>query len=98
MSERPDFDVGDLVVCVDDRPCGVHHVRSPARVLRRVYTVAAIKHGTDKHTGYTAWGCKVQEVPTTTWENCICYRKIEPKPPEFWTGEVEVDQRDKVPA
>ncbi len=98
MTGRPDFDVGDLVVCVDDSPCGVFHTTSPARVKGRVYTVANLRHDTDRRTGFTGWGIKVREVATPDWQNCIAYRRIDPKPPAFWTGEVEAEQREGVPA
>lgn len=95
MSGRPDYDAGDLVVCTNDDPCPEYGPSGPERIKGRVYTVAAIKYGVDPETGFGAWGCKVCEVQAV-WQNCICYRKLDSMPPEFFTG--TVDEPVLVPA
>lgn len=96
MSNRPDYDVGDLVVCVDDR-------RAPQLTRTCVYTVL----GFNDDKGYS-WldnqvciGVFLVEAnpnPGDVGFDSRRFRRIDPKPPEFWTGEVEADQRDKAPA
>lgn len=102
MSGRPDYDVGDLVVCVDDRLIMTGGRCGPLPRSGSVYrAVDIIRPGEVGRFGAraTGWGVCV--------EGCLnlpCgyfaarFRKLDPKPPEFWTREVEAEQRDEVPA
>jgi hypothetical protein len=91
MSGRPDYDAGDLVVCVkvDDR-------KPPATLtLGRVYTVADVSPFGDR--------CIVRLVERAapkpyTGYSAHLFRKLDPKPPEFWTQDIEADTQQKVTA
>lgn len=96
MSGRPDYDVGDLVVAVGPPP-GVKRMKSSGALKKgSVYTVTGLIY--DRPSG--EWGVKIKEAqsPIAAAFRALSFRRIDPKPPEFWTGEVEANQRDKVPA
>jgi hypothetical protein len=92
MSGRPDYDVGDLVVCVE--------ADTRMHWIGRVFVVEQIlPPGRYGGSLYKGWGCHLVACERHVAGWCVsCFRKIDPKPPEFWTGEVEANQRDKVPA
>lgn len=88
---RPDYDAGDLVVCVDDTPnpkFGVSKLRRGA-----VYVVEKVE---PPNRVDPRWGCRIAGVASLSREGFAAdrFRKIDPKPPEFWTGEVEVENRE----
>lgn len=91
MSGRPDYDVGDLVVCVT----------SNSPFLGRAYQVEAIfPPGTRCGLAVTRnWGVVTVGFyapnDLRAWA-ATAFRKLDPKPPEFFTGNVEADQRDRV--
>jgi hypothetical protein len=99
MSGRPDYDVGDLVVCVDDGQRGDFQ---PPVARGRVYMVANLAApGTVSSCGrMTAhkWGVFLLGVPLRDAISADRFRKIDPKPPEFWTGTVDADAPEHVPA
>jgi hypothetical protein len=93
---RPDYDVGDLVVCVQ----AALSQRS-ALIVGRVYSVIAIfpKGSISPITGKTlpSTATAVAEAANspgyTGWRHEY-FRKLDPKPPEFWTGEIEAKQKE----
>lgn len=93
---RPDYDAGDLVVCVQ----AARSQRS-ALIVGRVYLVVAIfpKGSISPTSGRTLPGTAtvVAEAANTPgfcgWRHEY-FRKLDPKPPEFWTGEIEVTQKE----
>lgn len=94
MSGRPDFDVGDLVVCVDDSPASMglfHYRRGMVLRVARMWPPETTKRN--------RWVFdEVGRHPTERGHFASRFRKLDLKPPEFWTGEIEANQRDKVPA
>lgn len=91
MSGRPDYDAGDLVVMVTESVTGRGRKGS-------VYTAVAL---CPPQFPGDIWGVRLKEHPPlgpNCWWDAGQFCRIDPKPPEFWTGEVEANQRDKVPA
>lgn len=98
MSGRPDYDAGDLVVCVDTTSESRLIAATEMLSMGQIYRVAGI-----------AWSPM-----TMTWDailDGVCpersdtggflasrFRRIDPKPPEFWTGTVSADANEQVPA
>ena len=85
---RPDYDVGDLVVCVKT-------VNPDSPNLGRVFTVVALWPPVPGQ--YKEWDADVKELPPKPGYRgwlARCFHKIDPKPPEFWTGDVEVENRE----
>jgi len=89
MSGRPDYDAGDLVV----------HVGDPDPIFPPVGSVWRVEsvHGPERGGG---WGVRlVGFAHQKEWGFDACeFRKIDPRPPEFWTGQIEADQPAKVDA
>jgi hypothetical protein len=68
------FEPGDVVVCVEDKPCPVY---GPVGIRKGAYyRVDAVMHGRDRNTGYVATGCKVSPDDHPMWHNVVRFRKI----------------------
>ena len=95
MSGRPDYDAGDLVVCVLTRP-GNPRVSYAPLVVGKVYRAAQINFEAD-----FGWTVRLQGHPyasDTGRHYADLFRRIDPKPPSFWTGTVSADAGERVTA
>ena len=97
MSGRPDYNAGDLVVCVNAAP--IPGLPYDMGSLRRcaLYTVVEVLLNDNSD----QWGCVVKEARSCGQYggyDASRFRRIDPKPPEFWTGTVDADAGDRVPA
>jgi hypothetical protein len=90
MTGRPDYDVGDLVVCVRAQTPNSLNLGKVWRVVGFVPPDCA------GNLGVLLEGRRSSH-PTGAFQ-ASGYRKIDPKPPEFWTGEIEVETREGVDA
>ena len=106
MTGRPDYDVGDLVVCVDDGPSrALPAMGEPSGLhLGRVYRVLeALPPDSVSRCGryrFLNWAVYVSgaKPPLNIPYHAPRFRKLNPKPPEFFTGTIEANQREGVPA
>jgi hypothetical protein len=90
MTGRPDYDAGDLVVCWRTRP-------APSGKKRKgvVFRCVGLVFVGGK------WGALIEGDPSPHRSRAWladAYRKIDPKPPEFWTGTIDADAPEQVPA
>ena len=93
MTGRPDYDAGDLVVCVSKDS------KHPVVQYGKVFRVLSIGLGRLK--GLLVWGCVLEGAEPRggkTYFHADRFRRIDPKPPEFWTGTVDADAGERVPA
>lgn len=99
VSGRPDYDAGDLVVCVDIgviRCNGGQEHRAFARnIVRkgRVYRVEAITP--DVNGVVPPCGCLNVKLEGGLIGHPARFRKIDPKPPEFFAGKIETKAPQK---
>lgn len=91
---RPDYDAGDLVVCVDDSPCKLG--TGPMNVTKGSIYKAVEVHPCIFDDDTEGWAVWLKEEPHGC--NANRFRRIDPKPPEFWTGTVDADAGEQVPA
>jgi len=93
MTGRPDYDAGDLIVCTHLKPSSV---RGPVPiVVGKVYQAQEVLRAV------SGWGVRLRgyDYPAgIRGHYAECFRKIDPKPPEFWTGGIEVETREGVDA
>ena len=92
MTNRPDYDVGDLVVCVRVK----NGPRKTGFVVGAVYIVTGLKLGGHAITGERTWGASFKGLDG--WWTASAFRRIDPKPPEFWTGYIEAIHEEGVTA
>ena len=93
MSGRPDYDVGDLVVATRDG------IKSRIR-QGQVFLCLCLERGYDAQSGNIGWGVAI-DGPMPPWPefwDADDFRRIDPKPQEFFTGTIEANQREGVPA
>lgn len=79
MFQRPDYDAGDLVLCVWSSRPNSPNVGKVFRVARLIPVRANV------------WGVEIEGLPASGsagWAP-VCFRKIDPKPPTFFTGIVD---------
>ena len=94
MTGRPDYDAGDLVVCVMAKYR--KHWLGRVFLVKRVFPPGA--HG---GVNWRDWGVGLLDAdspPSSPGWNAEAFRRIDPKPPEFWTGTVDADAGERVPA
>jgi hypothetical protein len=90
---RPDYDVGDLIVAIRDGR------QSPIR-RGQVFRCLRLDRAEHVRTGEGTWGVAIDgPMPNTAnlW-NAACFRRIDPKPPAFWTGEIEAECKEPAEA
>lgn len=87
MTGRPDYDAGDLVVCVEAK-IRVH-------LIGKVFRVLEIAYFPDK---YRKWGVRIEGLPEPCgrWWGVEFFRRIDPKPPEFFAGKIETVREDEL--
>ena len=92
MSGRPDYDAGDLVVCLCDGD------RVKKGVVYRVDRLYPPYSTPDQFYGWLARLSGVFYPQGHSGHPAVFYRRIDPKPPEFWTGTVSADAGERVTA
>lgn len=102
MTGRPDYDAGDLVVCVETS-APENYGRGLGRGGRhlqrdRVYRVIKILPHSRAMYGFVACLEGVRSGDETGGFDASRFRRIDPKPPEFWTGTIDADTPEQVPA
>ncbi len=84
MTGRPDYDAGDLVACVDGKT-----------MRGKVYRALKLL----PPSASDGWSVVLEGHPTEPeyrgWV-ALCFRRIDPKPPEFFTGTVSADAGERV--
>ncbi len=94
MTDRPDFDVGDLVVCVDDGPSRSPSFPGPVNITKgAVYRVCEVlPPGVFNRAGYptSGWGAMLVGVVEESGVGFCCtrFRKID-KASDDWAAEWE---------
>jgi hypothetical protein len=87
---RPDYDAGDLVVCV--------RTRNPdSKLLGQFFVVREVCFHADSET----WAAVIHGLPSPCWNgawDARAFKRFNPKPVEFFAGRVEEPQREQVPA
>jgi hypothetical protein len=93
MTGRPDYDAGDLVVCVNDEQCRTTGRKLPFSRLS-VFIVAAVWF--ERAEGpFPAYWC-VRLSGHRKYTAADRFRRIDPKPPEFFAGKIETVQEDEL--
>lgn len=83
MTGRPDYDVGNLVVCLKS---GESVRKGQVFLALELYPPFSTKGK------WPYWLVRLSDVPYppgATGHQASYYRKLDPKPPEFWTGTVD---------
>lgn len=90
---RPDYDTGDLVVCVQK----FKNCPDIAPVVGSVWEVERINPPILSN---GEWGVTLVGKSAAPYRGFLAshFRRIDPKPPEFWTGDVDVDAGEGVTA
>ncbi len=89
MTDRPDFDVGDLVVCVDDGPC--RYTGKLPKTSRRGRAYRVVKMWPPEAMTHPIWAFDAEGdviSPTAPSRACYRFRKID-KASDDWAAEWE---------
>jgi hypothetical protein len=77
------FAVGDVVVCVDAKPCPIYGPTGTTKGA--IYRILREGKSTDKLTGYTGQAVWLDRHnrPDGLWHNAICFRHIQRASADF---------------
>lgn len=90
MTGRPDYDAGDLVVCVDATP---HPIFGAGRCkLHQVHIVRALCSPESTVQGIWGFFADCDGLGRPAYR----YRKLDRLPPEFWAGAIDADTPEQV--
>ena len=93
MQGRPDYGVGDLVVCVDDRPCGVTGDMLPVK-RGQVLQVDDLFEDLDPASFEEMWFARFRASRADI--TAARFRRLDPHPPEFFAGHMDADAGEGV--
>ena len=86
MTGRPDYDAGDLVVCVEVK--NPHYGFQVGRAYRATYVGNA--------RGIWFVVIEGKQAPSGIGWIAHAFRRIDPKPPEFFAGKIETVREDEL--
>ncbi len=91
MIGRPDYDAGDLVVCVENAPF-VSGKFAPGVV----YVVKEVRPSRTRPGFYSALIVGIPPNPGAYGWKAEHFRRLDPKPPENFAGEIETVREDEL--
>ncbi len=98
MTGRPDYDAGDLVVCVNtcriDLPSGMHAPALDVPILNKCFIVERLF--SDEDGDYIVFIGGIRSAHPHGGFAAIRFRRIDPKPPEFFSGKIETVREDEL--